>query len=113
MVQRCEDDEEDHKDQRTDSLCWGGAHRNAENAEDADFGDVEPNEELLHGAGIHQALGVVAGAGFIEEVVAVGEVEEVEADGGEAEDEGCDDGVGDGDNEEARKDRVHGAKAQG
>ena len=51
---------------------------------------------MLEGSGVDEALGVDAGVVDEEEIVAVGLVDEIEADKGEAENERCDAGVGQG-----------------
>jgi len=89
VVEDGKDEEEDHEDQRT----WGC--RNGEQANETDLSEVDSCEQLLECSWVYQALGVDLGVGDEEDVVSVCEVEEGHADGCEAEDQGCDAGVGD------------------
>lgn len=68
-----------------------------EEPDEADFREVDARRELLQGALVGGAARVEVDFVRVEEVVAEGEVDEREADGAEAEDEGGDAGVAEGD----------------
>ena len=79
----CENGEngiDDHDDQGADGAA------NGEEADHADFGKVDACYEVLEGAGIDKAFCVDVDVVDKEKVVAVGLVDEVEANEGEAED---------------------------
>ena len=90
MEEDGDDEGDDHDDHGADGDGDG------EEADHADFREVDARDEVLEGAGVDQALGVDVGVGHEEDVVAVGEVEEGDAGGGETEDEGCDERICDG-----------------
>lgn len=93
MVECRDDQEEDDEDEGPDGANVVEAC--GEEAEEADFGDVQADEELLEGARIAGTFQVNACVVYEEEVVAIGEVEEEEADGAEAGDERRDAGIAD------------------
>lgn len=112
VVQCREDQHDNHEDQRakstagihihirtTDAVCGSLRRTTAgqgEQANEADFGDVESDKDLLQSAGIDGALSVNIHVVDIEHVVAVGAVEEVQANRGEDEDKRRNSSVADG-----------------
>lgn len=52
-----------------------------EETEEADDGEVDAGGGLLEGAWVDQALGVDVGVVDVQEVVAVGQIDQIEADG--------------------------------
>lgn len=84
-----EDETDDGDDQRTD----GG--RQSKETDHANLGEVYASQDVLQGTWVDETLSVDLGVGDEEDVVTVGEVEEEDANGCEAEDEGCDHGVRD------------------
>jgi hypothetical protein len=114
VVQRREDEGDDHEDKRAkgatgihvnvgSSLAVGRCLRGAatchcEETNEADLSNVKTNKDLLQCAGVHGSLGVDIHVVDVEHVVAVGAVEEVQADSCEEQDKGCDSSVTDRDN---------------
>ena len=109
VIQRGEDQHDDHQDKRAE--CTTGVHLHVgtgysvfrchcrtatcqcEKTDEADFSNVQTNKDLLQCAGIDSSLGVDIGVVDVEHVVAEGEVEEVETDSSEQKDQRSNSGV--------------------
>lgn len=87
-----EDGEDEEGDGHGD---WAGGVLQSEEADEADFGEVEADEEVGEGVGVDEAARVDLGVVNVEDVKTVDEVDEAEADGAEAEDQRSDAGVAD------------------
>ena len=114
MVQRREDESDDHEDKWAKgatgihvdigtrlavSRCLRGATTcHCEEANKADLSNVQSNKDLLQRAGVHSSLSVDIHVVDVEHVVAVGTVEEVQADSCEEQNKRCDSSVADRDN---------------
>jgi len=90
VIQNRENEVGDHEDQRTDGDIDGEQTDHAENRE------IDTGCCLLQRAGIHQPFGVNVGVVNEQKVVSVSKVNQVEADGGEAKDQGGDAWICDG-----------------
>lgn len=111
VVQRGEDQHDDHQDKRTKRTTGVHLHvrtadavgrrhvRTAachcEKADEADFRNVEANKDLLQRARVNGSLGVDVRIVDVEHVVAEGKVEEVERNGSEQKNQRCDCSVAD------------------
>ena len=114
VVQRREDEGDDHENKRAKGatgihvhvgsrLAVGGCLRRAttchgEQANEADLSNVQTDKDLLQRARVHSSLGVDINVVDVEHVVAVGAVEEVEADSCEKQNKRCDSSVTDRNN---------------
>lgn len=109
VVERSDNQHDDHEDQRSKgatrvdvdqigsvrrvgrlairTLHSGAAGRHGEKADEADLSNVQTDKEVLQGARVDTSLGVNVDVVNKEQVVAVGKVEQVQADGREEEDE--------------------------
>ena len=86
----CEDEEDDHESQGPSSF-GRGAGADTEEADEADFREIDAGCELVDGFGERATLRVDCDSVHgVEKVVAEGEIEEREGDGGEGEHEGRD-----------------------
>ena len=89
-----EDEQENHHNEWTD--CSDIIQASGEETEQADFGDVEANEEVLQSTWVDGTASVDTSVVDIKEVVAIREVEEEDTDCGEDEHEWCNASVGGG-----------------
>jgi len=87
VVSNCRTEENDHEDDRT--RC--GVDR--KESDEAYFGEVDAGHQLLEGLSVGGTFSVDFVCQNVEGVVADGEVDEKEPDGGEAQDEGRNNGV--------------------
>lgn len=82
MIQGGENEEDDHEDQWAQSPNGTGGCDGKESHQ-AELGDVETDKQMLQCPRIDASFGVDVGIAYEEEVVTVGQVEQVEADCGE------------------------------
>ena len=74
MEERGADEVEEYDSKRTPGFGHG------EETEEADDGEVDASGGLLEGAWVDQALGVNVRVVDVEEIVAVGQINQIEAD---------------------------------
>lgn len=105
-----EDGEDDHDDQGTSA---GGAlsTANGEQTNQTELGEVDTGGQLLEGTGVRGTLHVNVGANDKQHLVAEGQVQQTEADGGETKQKRGDARVGDGNDTQVGVDGVDGAPA--
>ena len=68
--------DEVEEDDSKGTPCFG----HGEETEEADDGEVDAGGGLLEGAWVDQALGVDVGVVDVEKIVAVGQIDQIEAD---------------------------------
>lgn len=90
---KVEEDDEDEEDNHEDDGARCGF--DAEQADEADDGEVGAGGGLLQSARVDETLGVDAGVDDEQKIVAISEVDEVETNGRETEDKRRDDRIGD------------------
>jgi hypothetical protein len=111
VVQRGEDEHDDHEDQWAESATGihvhvrsadavgrhlrGAATGHCEQTNEADLRNIETDKDLLQGARVHGSLGVDVDVVDVEHVVAVCAVEEVQSNGREEQDKRSDSSVAD------------------
>lgn len=88
-----EEDDEDEEDDHEDDGARCGS--DTEEPDEADDGEVGACGGLLQRSGVDETFGVDVGVEDEEQVVAIGEVDEVETDSREAKNQGCNDRVRD------------------
>lgn len=95
VVKDKEDKEDDLQDQRSNSHPVGTS-TNGEQTDEADNEEVASGCSLLQSPRINLALSVNFRVGDVEQVVSIGEVEQIETNGSETQDQRGDAGVRDG-----------------
>jgi len=94
VVEDGENEEDDHQDQGTKGPVIG-SHSDGEQADETAFKEVAASRCLLQSTDVDHALRVDVSVRDVQQVVSVGEVEEIQANGRESENQRRDAGVSD------------------